>query len=183
MLPRKALSSARIATMAAALTVAAFLIPGTASAATGTPVLTVTTHALQQARTGVHPDTFSNCTVSTSGDIAVTPGTTLGQGVSLCSGNYELAMQNDGNLVVYGPSGAPLWYSGTANGATTWAAMQTDGNFVVYAGNSVPLWNAQTGGHPGAYVCFQTDGNLVVYPANSTGQYTCTGADLWNSNS
>ncbi|MDH6108648.1 hypothetical protein P3T36_002431 [Kitasatospora sp. MAP12-15] len=179
---RKALTAARVAATVAAVAVAALAAPGSATASTKAPVLTVTTQAIQAARNAVHPDAFTNCTIGSSGDIALTPGSSLGQGVNLCSGNYELAMQNDGNLVVYGPTGAALWYSGTANPGTTVADMQTDGNFVVYSG-STALWNSHTWGNPGAYVCFQTDGNLVVYRPNSNGQYTCTGGPLWNSGS
>ncbi|QMU76943.1 hypothetical protein GXW83_15705 [Streptacidiphilus sp. PB12-B1b] len=183
--PRKVLSAPRVlaaAAAAAAAAAVAVLSPSTAGAAAPhSPVLTVTARTVQQARADVHPDTFTNCTISTSGDIAVTPGTTLPQVTNLCSGSYELAMQNDGNLVIYGPTGAALWYSGTANPGTTDAIGQTDGNFVVYSGGRA-LWNAGTGGHPGAYTCFQTDGNLVVYAPNSSGTYTCQGSALWDSN-
>ncbi|GAB2749008.1 hypothetical protein [Kitasatospora kifunensis] len=179
---RQALSAARVATALAAVAVAALAVPGTATASTKAPVLSLTSQNLHAAPAAVHPDAFTNCTVSTSGNIAITPGTSLGEGVNLCSGSYELAMQTDGNLVVYGPTGAALWYSGTANSATTVADMQTDGNFVVYSGSNA-LWNSRTGGNPGAYVCFQTDGNLVVYRSSGTGQYTCNGGYLWDSQS
>jgi hypothetical protein len=179
---RKALPSLRVLAATAAAAAVALMSPTTAGAAAPhSPVLKVSTQSLQRARAAVHPDTFSNCTISTSGDIAVTPGTSLPQVTNLCSGGYELAMQNDGNLVIYGPSGAALWYSGTANSGSTYAIGQTDGNFVVYSGGRA-LWNAGTGGHPGAYTCFQTDGNLVVYAPNGSGSYTCQGSALWDSN-
>ncbi|MFI9273065.1 hypothetical protein ACIGXM_20390 [Kitasatospora sp. NPDC052896] len=176
---RRALSATRVAVTVAAVAVAALVAPGTATASAKAPVLALTTADVQAARTVVHPDAFTNCTVSTTGNIALTPGTSLAQGVNLCSGSYELAMQTDGNLVVYGPSGAALWYSGTVNPGTTVADAQTDGNFVVYSG-STALWNSRTGGNPGAYVCFQTDGNLVVYKPDN-GQYTCGGGYLWDA--
>jgi len=179
----KAISPSRVLAAVTTAAAVALMSPGAASATiTRTPVLTVTTQTMHGARAAVRPDVFSNCTIATGGDIALTPGSTVGQVTNLCSGNYELDMQNDGNLVIYGPSGAALWYSGTANPGTTYLAAQTDGNLVVYSGGRA-LWNAGTGGHPGAYTCFQTDGNLVVYAPNSSGTLTCQGSALWNSNS
>ncbi|MCC9306082.1 hypothetical protein LN042_02990 [Kitasatospora sp. RB6PN24] len=178
---RQSRSAARAATALVAVALAAVVAPGTATAAAKAPVLSLTTRDLHSAPAAVHPATFTNCTISTTGNIAITPGTSIGEGVNLCSGNYELAMQTDGNLVIYGPSGSALWYSGTVNSGTTVADAQTDGNFVVYSG-STALWNSRTGGNPGAYPCFQPDGNLVVYRPSGTGQYTCNGSSLWDSN-
>ena len=178
---RKALSASRILAALTAAAAVALTSPATAGATTPHPsALKVTAQAIQKARAAVHPDTFTHCTIGTIADIAITPGTSLPQVTNLCSGSYELSMQNDGNLVIYGPTGAALWYSGTANPGSTYAIGQTDGNFVVYSGGKA-LWNAGTGGHAGAYTCFQTDGNLVVYAPNGNG-YTCTGTALWNSN-
>jgi hypothetical protein len=59
------------------------------------------------------------------------------------NGSYRLIMQGDGNLVLYGPSGA-LWASSTS-GAGNWAVMQGDGNLVVYNSASHPLWATGTG--------------------------------------
>lgn len=179
---RTAAAVSRAVALVAAAAAAVIAFPVAADASTQAPVLTLNGQGVQHAPGAVHPDTFSNCTVSTSGDIALTPGSTLGQVTNLCSGGYELSLQSDGNLVVYGPSGAALWYAGTANSATTTLAAQTDGNLVVYSGGRA-LWNAGTGGHPGAYTCFQTDGNLVVYADNGSGIRSCQGAALWDSGS
>jgi hypothetical protein len=135
--------------------------------------------AVPRAGAGAVRPAFTNCTISNpTGNIALTPGSTLSAGAALCAGSYELILQTDGNMVVYGPSGA-IWYSGTAVGTTN-AVMQTDGNFVVYSSTHTALWNSETGGNPGAYVCIQTDGNLVVYAYNN-GSYTCSGHYLWDS--
>lgn len=63
-----------------------------------------------------------------------------------------LAMQGDGNLVVYRgnlpPSpGNALWSSGTwaPNGASAYLTVQTDGNAVIYLSSSA-LWSTRTGG-------------------------------------
>ena len=53
----------------------------------------------------------------------------------LCDGRYELAMQDDGNLVWYGPKGA-LWASGTDGKGGHVAVVQSDGNFVLYNSDS-----------------------------------------------
>jgi hypothetical protein len=47
------------------------------------------------------------------------------------SGRLKLAMQADGNLVLYGPPGVPVWSSGTA-GRGIYARMNEDGDFAVY---------------------------------------------------
>ncbi|MBE7485650.1 MAG: lectin [Polyangiaceae bacterium] len=94
-------------------------------------------------------------------------GQSLGAGQTLtnCKGNVTLAMQGDGNLVVYGPPGA-LWSSNTAGTPANVAVMQGDGNFVLYSG-STPYWSSNTAGYSGAYLVVQDDGNVVIY-AGST---------------
>jgi hypothetical protein len=93
-------------------------------------------------------------------------------------------MQDDGNLVLYGPHGA-LWSSATpgtdalnapgrllagqflhsANGRFR-LAQQGDGNLVLY-GDGRPIWATGTDGSPGATLALQTDGNLVLYDINN----------------
>ncbi len=46
--------------------------------------------------------------------------------------NNSLAMQSDGNLVVYSPTNQPLWSTGTAGSNATGFEMQDDGNLVLY---------------------------------------------------
>ena len=41
----------------------------------------------------------------------------------------------------YGPSGSPLWASGTQGNPGAYLALQTDGNLVIYShGGNMPLW-------------------------------------------
>lgn len=109
--------------------------------------------------------------------VAATPGDTLasgetltaGQSITSSNGQFQLAMQTDGNLVEYF-SGQSMWQSQTA-GPGNYATMQTDGNFVVYNASNYPLWYSDTGGNSGATLKLQTDGNLVVY--------TSGGSALW----
>ncbi|MEO8552838.1 MAG: glycoside hydrolase domain-containing protein [Kofleriaceae bacterium] len=97
---------------------------------------------------------------------AIEPGHGLsrGQAWSSCDGRFTLAMQGDGNLVLYS-GGAALWATGTTNGAV--AVMQGDGNFVLYSDHSHPLFASGTDGNPGAWLAIQTDGNAVVYGASA----------------
>ncbi|MFF0295274.1 hypothetical protein ACFYST_17605 [Kitasatospora sp. NPDC004614] len=89
-------------------------------------------------------------------------GHTLMPGQSIISGETELLMQPDGNLVLYlnndsGRHGPALWASGTYGNPGAYAYMQPDGNFVVYRQNGGPdsggaLWSTGTWGHPDAVI-------------------------------
>ncbi|GAA4035219.1 hypothetical protein GCM10023063_19520 [Arthrobacter methylotrophus] len=70
-------------------------------------------------------------------------------------------MQGDGNLVLYGPSGA-LWSTST-HGAGNWAVMQGDGNLVVYTSGGRAVWNSGTDRMGPSSLQVQNDGNLVIY--------------------
>lgn len=88
---------------------------------------------------------------------------------------YFLNMQGtDGNLVLYGPSGA-LWATYTQGNPRAYAVMQgPDGNFVVYRQGGIAIWNSQTQGNPNAYLAMQGDGNVVIYRQG--------GVAIWASN-
>lgn len=110
----------------------------------------------------------ANGAIVWSGKSVAMQGRVLNAGQSLfsLSGQYELAMQTDGNLVVYGPSGA-IWSSATGGHPGAKALMQSDGNLVIYAANGAVLWSTNTGGHPGAYLIIQNDGKLrIIYQGN-----------------
>ncbi|MFF0390472.1 hypothetical protein ACFYS8_17540 [Kitasatospora sp. NPDC004615] len=86
-------------------------------------------------------------------------GEKLLSGQSMVSGETELVMQYDGNLVLYlvgdtGHRGPVLWSSGTYGNQGAYAYMQPDGNFVVYRQGGGPdsggaLWSTGSWGHPG----------------------------------
>lgn len=106
------------------------------------------------------------------------PGEALGRGQvkASCGGSVVLAMQSDGNLVLY-RSGRPLWATMTNGRGGATAAMQGDGNFVLYSTSGVPLFNTQTHRFPGSWLAVQDDGNLVLYqgstprwPSNTAGR-------------
>ncbi|MGW2874550.1 hypothetical protein [Kitasatospora sp. NPDC001225] len=84
---------------------------------------------------------------------------------------YELAMQGDGNLVLYNrESGSAIWATGTYNHPGATATMQSDGNFVVYDTNRTALWSTGTwSAGADSHFVFQNDGNLVVYKGKGEG--------------
>jgi hypothetical protein len=70
--------------------------------------------------------------------------------ITSSDGRFVLAIQADGNLVIYWSNGVPLWASnpGGHSAAPYFLAMQGDGNLVIYkpAGGGA-LWASNTGGH------------------------------------
>jgi chitinase len=95
---------------------------------------------------------------------------TQGQALASANGRFHLAMQSDGNLVLYdgGVGQNPIWATGTwnlpAGQRPTYAELQTDGNFVLYNDARQPVWGAGIfGSFVNPYLEVQNDGNLVIY--------------------
>jgi hypothetical protein len=96
------------------------------------------------------------------------PNDTLGTGETLYvdqsrtsqDGRYRLTVQQDGNLVLYGPTGA-VWATGTG-GSNARLVMQHDGNLVLYNGGGGVMWCTNRYGS-NARLVVQNDSNLVVY--------------------
>ncbi len=86
-----------------------------------------------------------------------------GQSERSLSGNIQLIMQGDGNLVLYSAAMKPTWASNTSGHPGAWFAVQADGNLVVYSSSNKPLWASNSYGHSGAKLYLQPDGNLVLY--------------------
>lgn len=103
------------------------------------------------------------------------PGEILRAGQYMLSADTRtyLVMQGDGNLVLYGPGGRPLWNTGTAGSGAVFAGMQGDGNLVLYTSDLRPKWSSGTAGHNNSRLIAQSDGNLVLYNPNNT--------PVWNS--
>jgi hypothetical protein len=96
-----------------------------------------------------------------------------GQQISSPDGRYRLIFQTDGNLVIYRPDNAPIWWTGTNGIAPKVAVMQGDGNFVIYDSANNAAWHTFTYGNPGAYLSMQNNGAFVITSA--------AGARLWGS--
>jgi hypothetical protein len=96
-------------------------------------------------------------------------GQTLNSGQELWTynGADELAMQSDGNLVVY-QNGVALW--ATYTGGDNHLVMQTDGNLVVYNAAGVAQWDSGTSG-TSLYAVIQSDSNFVVYSPTNGAQW------------
>ena len=103
------------------------------------------------------------------------PGDTLSQGEAIRSANdeYELILQDDGNLVLYdlGRKRRVLWSTRTQGRAVRRATMQKDGNFVLYGYDRKPVWDTGTQGYA-AYLVVQNDGNVVIYYRTNRGNPT-----------
>jgi hypothetical protein len=83
------------------------------------------------------------------------------------NGNFTLAMQGDGNLVLYDAMSRPIFATNTRSGAGAYSfVLQSDGNLVLYASN-VALWNSSTRGSGATALILQDDGNLVLYKAST----------------
>lgn len=86
----------------------------------------------------------------------------LERGGALVSANrsYRAVMQDDGNFVVYGPTGAQ-WSSRTAGSDVNRLVLQTDSNLVLYGSRA--HWHTGTTGTGSDRLVMQDDGNLVLY--------------------
>ena len=96
-------------------------------------------------------------------------GQTLNSGQELWTynGGDELAMQSDGNLVVY-QNGNALWATFTSG--DNHLVMQTDGNLVVYNTGGLAQWDSGTAGN-GFYAVIQADSNFVIYSPSNGAQW------------
>lgn len=97
------------------------------------------------------------------------------QSIKSNNGLYQLVLQGDGNLVLYGRQGrvpgGDTWGVGDGQGGTL-AVLQSDGNFVLYGSSGrVPggaLWGSGTDGKGGTSLVMQDDGNLVIYRSDGS---------------
>jgi hypothetical protein len=117
-----------------------------------------------------------------AGGDSLLAGETLQPGQWISGGGDTLAMQDDGNLVLYAPGQTPIWASNTHGDNGAWLSMQADGDLVVVAPDGKPLWTSGTADHSGAALILQSDGNAVIYtlanvPIWATGTYKQTYAD------
>ena len=108
--------------------------------------------------------------------LANTQGLAEGQSLYSPDHRFQFIFQTDGNLVLYGPSGA-LWASGTGGQAATNVWMQSDGNLVIYNGGTA-IWASNTGGAGSTtYLTVQNDGYVILN--NSSGPVWETPTGGW----
>ncbi|WP_348773817.1 LamG-like jellyroll fold domain-containing protein [Micromonospora sp. WMMD964] len=108
--------------------------------------------------------------------VPATPGTnslvedeSLAAGEYLRSdvGNYQLLMQDDGNLVL-SQAGFPIWDTGTWGNPGAYTILQTDGNLVVYSSDRRSLWSSRTGGTAAGQLVLRDGGDLVLVDPGGT---------------
>lgn len=110
--------------------------------------------------------------------LANTQGLTEGQSLYSPDHRFQFIFQTDGNLVLYGPSGA-LWASGTGGQAATNVSMQSDGNLVIYNGGTAIWASNTTWAGSTSYLVVQNDGIVQMY--NSAGPVWSAGQGGWGS--
>ena len=98
-------------------------------------------------------------------------GQQIKPGERLKNGAYSLVLQGDGNLVLYGPTGA-LWANYKFSSTPSRLVMQGDGNLVLYDSNGA-YWHTKTNGNGNSTLNLQPDGNLVIY--------TSGGSPVWHT--
>lgn len=115
---------------------------------------------------------WAHCPVNPRGaqdTLSAGQGLYQGQSITSANGQYTLILQQDHNLVLYGPSGA-LWATNIWTGG--FVIMQTDGKFVGYTMWDSPTWATGTGGEgSNCDMVIQNDSNLVLY---------CGGVARWD---
>jgi len=102
-------------------------------------------------------------------NISLTSGQSINvaQHLMAPSARTILALQTDGNLVLYNDS-SPEWHANTGGTRANQLIMQSDGNLVLYSATNAPLWASGTVGNSGARAVLQSDGNFVIYGSGNT---------------
>ncbi|WP_152648592.1 ricin-type beta-trefoil lectin domain protein [Streptacidiphilus anmyonensis] len=136
----------------------------TTTAPQGGPTTRQTTNALGQVQTSK--------VLNTNAQVVLTGGQVIPSGTSLMSDSVRLAMQADGNLVIYGlASGKALWASGTSS-AGAYAQFGTDGNLAVYNAAGTSLWSTGLTATSGSVLKLQNDANMVIYNSAGTAAWS-----------
>jgi len=108
--------------------------------------------------------TFSWAVTGAESTLSAGHSLTGGQILWSPSHQYYASFQTDGNLVVYGPTGAATWNSGTYGQGGTELRMQTDGNLVIYTPSVSAVWSTATWNSGSSNrLVMQDDGRLVLY--------------------
>ncbi|WP_441249941.1 hypothetical protein [Kitasatospora sp. McL0602] len=81
-------------------------------------------------------------------------------------GSTVLAMQGDGNVVLY-RNGTAIWVAPGAMPTANSLVIQGDGNLVAYSATGTPVWNSGTGGHYGAVLGIYDAGAITVESTDS----------------
>ena len=86
-----------------------------------------------------------------------------GSRMSSPNGQFHLAVQTDGNAVVYvTKTNRSRWSTNTLGATADRLLMQADGNLVLYSADGSALWASNTAGHSGAQLAIENDGRVVL---------------------
>ena len=123
------------------------------------------------AASGLSESAASESSSNDAGDAAsstMMPGESLspGESISSPSGQYQLILRHDGNLVLYDTDGSvALWDSRTVGRSDRTLIMQPDGNLVLYELPVTPfdaLWHSRTYDWPAAFLTVRDDGTMTI---------------------
>ena len=144
-----------VMTVAAGLTVPVIGI-ATGAGATGYTACSGGAAASGSVLQGGQQLTNGQCLISTNGqyqlvlspndaiDLLNATGALLWTATNAPAQGGVLAMQSDGNLVLYSTTNQALWSSNTTGLGGTTAILQDDGNFVIYTPAGAPVWSTNT---------------------------------------
>ncbi len=87
----------------------------------------------------------------------------VGERLSSPNGQFHLAVQVDGNAVLYATrTDRARWATNTLGAPAQRLVMQPDGNLVLYGADNVALWASDTAGNPQARLALGDDGTLAL---------------------
>jgi peptidoglycan hydrolase-like protein with peptidoglycan-binding domain len=90
------------------------------------------------------PDRKHRLAMQSDGNVVVYSGSTVRWSSKTFKTGSTLEMQSDGNLVVYAPGHLAVWATGTNSRSNATLVGQDDGNFVLYAPGNVAVWSTRT---------------------------------------
>jgi hypothetical protein len=82
---------------------------------------------------------------------------------NLVAGDFRAAMQSDGVFAVYGAGTRLRWNAGVSGAGNFLAMQTDGNAVIYSAGGGSVRWQSGTSGNPGARMVMQNDGNLVIY--------------------
>jgi hypothetical protein len=82
--------------------------------------------------------------------------------------NFKLAMQGDGNLVIYNRDNRAVWNTGTSGNPGAMLIMQSDGNLVIYTTGMRAIWSSGTSGRTTTGAIFNKNGEFFIVNNDKT---------------
>ena len=102
-----------------------------------------------------------------------TQGLLVGQSLTSSDTRFQLILQSDGNLVLYGPQHQPLWASNTAGHLEVWDLVLQNGDLIMHDVLGGTIWTSGSNSTSADVLVVQPNGNVVL--SNS-------GGEVWQTN-